>query len=888
VSRARSFLRNLFRGARADRDLDAELQAYLSFGIEEHLRKGLTREEARRQARLDMGGVEQVKESVRDVRAGARLEGILRDLLHALRVLRKDPGFASAAILTIALGVGVNAAVFSIVNGLAFRRLALPDSGRLVSLTQKFDGRLRRNVHGMDSFFSYPEYRAYRDLNHSLSGLMAYEPFVTAALSGREPREVIGVLTTCNYFEVLGVHPSLGRSFTRDECSAPGAAAVVVIGDDLWRSVFGGDPSLIGRTVSLNRVALTVIGIAPRGFRGTEAVAASFWAPITMQPSLQAGRGFLADDHLSWLALIGRLAPGAPLSAARADLRVIAGQLDRLEPTRRTELRVEVATILPQPEEQLLVLGVGGLLLAAVALVLLVACANVANLLLVRGVGRRREMAVRLAIGAGRARLVRQLLAESVVIAAIGGTIGVVLAAWSSDALVAALLAHLPADVPELTIPVGTDLRLVAYAAGLTLLTAVAFGLLPALTTSRIDLVAALKQRESPDDRRAGAGVWRQGLVSVQVAVSMVLLLSAGLLARALVRTYNVDPGFTTANVSVLSFDLENAGYTRARAVEFNRRLLERLSSLPGVTRVALARTTPLSDQHVEMGFSTSRERPERSTELNFVSPSYFEIFGIRLVRGRLFSQAEQDTDARVAIVTEAAARCFWPDRDPLGRPLWSEGGSVPYQVIGVVRDAQVSHLGERAPVYLYLPAGSESQMRTDVVVQFSGRLGPIAGPARAAARGVDADLPVTVRQVGDNLELWRVPSRLAAAAAGTLGGLALVLAMLGLYGVVAYGVSRRVREIGIRVALGAGGRDVMRSVLARAIAPVVIGCVAGVAVAAGAARLLSALLYGVSPLDPLAFVGVPCLLLAAALAASYLPARRALRVDPVTALRYE
>jgi predicted permease len=744
----------------------------------------------------------------------------------------------------------------------------------------------------MASFFSYAEYRAYRDRNHSLSGLAAYQPFVTAALGGTEPRQVVGALTSCNYFDVLGIRPAAGRTFSVGECGAADSAAVAVLSDDLWRTAFGADPAIVGRTVSLNRARFVVIGIGPRGFVGTEAVAAAFWAPLTMQRVVLPAREFLNDDHLSWLVLLGRLAPGAGLGRARADLAIIASQIDGLEPGRTTRLDVRVATILPQPEERMFVLGVGAIVLAAVSLVLLVACANVANLQLARAAGRRREMAVRLAIGAGRWRLVRQLLIESLIVAGVGGAVGTLVALWASAALVNAVLAHLPAGVPQIVVPVGPDFRVLAYSAVMTALTGIAFGLVPALGASRVDLVPALKQDEGarPDGHGPRARLWRHGLVGMQVAVSMVLLLSAGLLARGLAHTYEVDPGFDASNAAVMSFDLEGGGYDEPRAAGLNRRLLERLMALPAVDRVSLARTTPLSDQHVEAVFSIPGESSPRQIELNYVSPAYFDMFRIPIVRGRNFSEAEQQHDAHVVIVTEAAARRLWPGANPLDKTLDSGdgGASGVYRVIGVTRDAGVSRLGEQSPVYIYLSAGSGPQVRMNVLAHFRGRFSPVASAMRAAARALDPDLPIQVSEVHDNLEVWRMPARVAVVASGCLGALALVLAAIGLYGVVAYTVSRRIREIGVRMALGADGRDVMMLIVGQTARPVVLGGVAGLVGAAGAAQVLSKLLFGVSPLDPLAFVAVPAFLLVVALAAAYVPARRAMRVDPIAALRCE
>ncbi len=889
MTRIARAVRNLFRGKDDDRDLDRELRAYLAFAIDEHMRRGLTREAAERAARIEFGGIDQVKESVRAVRAGVSLETMWRDLIYAARSLRKNPAFALAAITIIGLGIGVNTAIFSVLNGLMFRELPVPEASRVVSLTQAVRGQAR-GVHGMGSFFSYAEYEAYRDRNQTLSGLLAYSPLVEASLAGNEPRQLVGTIATCNYFELLGVRQALGRGFAPSECATAGSAAVIVIGNGLWRNAFGSDPAIVGRTISVNRTPFVVIGVAPPGFSGTEPLAADFWAPVTMQTVLERGQNLLANPGMSWLAVLGRLKPDATLARASADLRLIAAQIDRLESGRRTALFVRGATIMPQIEERTFVFDIGGIVLGAVGLVLLVACANVANLLLARAAGRRREIAIRLAIGASRWRLVRQMLTESLALAAIGGCIGSTIAIVGTAFVVRQIVSHMPPGFPSLIIPVGSDIRVLAFAMALTVVTGLAFGLVPALRASRAELTAAMKDEGADrSDRTRPGGLLRHGLLAAQMAGSMVLLLAAGLLTRGLARSQTIDPGFATANVSVATFDLEAAGYDQARADTFRRLLVERVAALPGVDAVAQARVTPLSGSHVQTVFYGQDDRLIR-VELNSITPAFFSMLGIPIVAGRAFSDEECSADRSVVVVSESAARGLWPGRNPVGQRLREDAGkrSIDFEVVGVAKDAQVSRLSKSDSMYLYFPASPRQWRRLALMVHASTDYASASNDIRSAFRAIDPELPVALAKLSDNFEVWRMPSRIAAMTSAVLGALAMVLAAIGMYGVVAYALSRRVREIGIRIALGADRQDVIRLMLRQVMRPVGIGAAIGMLIGAAVSRLLGDLLYGVSPYDPVSFVAVPIFLAAVALAAAYAPARRATRIDPMLALRHD
>jgi predicted permease len=811
---------------------------------------------------------------------------LLQDIRYGLRMMGRNPGFTAVAVLAIALGIGVNAGIFSVLNGAALRMLPVPSAEQIVSVDQIFHGKIKRNVHGEPTLFSYSEYQEYRANNHVFSGLIAYDPFLSATLAGGRARQLSGQLTSCNYFDALNEHPSLGRGFVETDCAVAGAGTVVVLSDQLWQGAFGADATLIGKRVVLNRTAFTVIGIAPKGFGGTEPIPSSFWMPITMQPALEPDSDLLGDANVSWLALLGRLKPGVSISKVRADLSVIADSIDERHPGRKTSLAIRTATFLSRPEEHNLALGAAAVILVGFGLVLLIACANVANLMLARATARQREMAIRLSVGAGRWRLIRQLLTESLMLALMGGVSGSVLAFWSFEALSNFVISHLPHGTPELALNLTPDLRVLGYALLLTVITGVVTGLAPALQASRADVNTGLK--EGDGGLGSGGGGWlRHSLVAVQVAVCMILLIAAGLLLRGLYFAQTVDPGFTMSGITVASMDLRTQGYKEEPAAAIERRLKEKVAALPGVDGIAEARQTPLNDNHWVTNFSVPGKPAEYDIEDNAVSQGYFSMIGIPIVRGRDFTEQEVRTGANVAIVTETTARKFWPGEDPIGKIL-RQGGTADLQIVGVVRDAQVSHLGEAAKLYVYLPAGPKEQSRLQLMIHGGGGFAAVAAGVRSAAADVDPDVLVDVTKFEDNLENWRVPARIVAGLSGSLGALALLLAGVGVYGVVSYAVSRRTREIGIRMTLGADGRDVMRMMLRQSMRPVLIGGAIGIAACAGVSWVLSSLLFGISAHDPIAFAFVPAFLLGIALLASYVPARRATKVNPVVALRYE
>jgi predicted permease len=608
-----------------------------------------------------------------------------------------------------------------------------------------------------------------------------------------------------------------------------------------------------------------------------------------MQQALEPGIDRLSNDNMSWLALLGRTRPGVTMEEVRADLGVIAGRIDQNHsgPRRTTSLAIHAATFFPSPEERSFLIPLASVVLAAFALVLLIACANVANLLLARASVRQKEIALRLSMGAGRWRLVRQLLTESLLLSLAGGVLGSLIAFWSFIRITQLVTSHLPHDFPPLALNVTPNLQVLGYSLALSLVTGIAFGLVPALRSSRPDLNTAMKG----DGKSFGAGkkngrLLLNTLVGSQVAVCMVLLLAAGLLLRGLYSAQTVDPGFEIKGVATIFLNLEKQGYDPARATHFMQRFRERIQGLPGVVEVAQAECAPLSHDFSASEFAIPGRADTVSIEYNHVTPGYFSLLGIPIVRGRDFTPAETHAAPGI-IVTESTARRLWPGQDPLGKALREISGRE-YSVIGVAKDAQVSHLGQLDTTYLYFPAGPEDNSRSYVMVRYATDFTGEAKSIRDAGQSIDPGVSIDVSRLEDYLEAWRAPSRIVAALSGALGALALLLCSIGVYGMVSYSVSRSVREIGIRMALGADGAEVMRLVIWEAMRPVLIGGTIGVALCAAVSGVLSSMMFGLGTHDPIAFIGMPLFLLTVALVATFIPGRRAMRVDPMEALRCE
>ena len=653
-------------------NLEQDIRDHLERETQDNIDRGMSPEDARSAALRKFGNVARVKEETWEVWSIVWLEQLLQDVRFGVRTLLRSPGLTVAAIMAIALGVGINVGIFSVLNGLALRLLPVPRAQELLSVNQiiHFQGRGDRYIHNGANWFSYSEYQDYRDHNHVFTGLVAYEPYIEANLRGTDVRQVLGTAASCNYFDVLIEHPSQGRGFVDSDCASRGANAVVVVSNDLWRGKFGSDPSLVGKKIVLNQTAFTVIGIARPGFTGTEPIPSAFWTPLTMQQALEPGIDRLSNDNMSWLALLGRTRPGVTIEEVRADLGVIAGRIDQRHsgPRRTTSLAIQAATFFSSPEERGYLIPVASVVLAAFVLVLLIACANVANLLLARASVRHREIALRLSMGAGRGRLVRQLLTESLLLSLAGGALGSLIAFWSFSRITQLVTSHLSHDFPPLAINVAPNLRVLAYALLLSLVTGIAFGLVPALRTSRLDLNSAMKGDGTQLSTAKRSGRFLLSiLVGSQVAVCMVLLLAAGLLLRGLYSAQTIDPGFEMKGVATIFLNLGRQGYDPAHATLFMRRLREQIQGLPGVIEVAQAECAPLSHDFSGGEFTVPGRSDTVGIEYNHVTPGYFSLLGIPIVRGRDFTPAETHA-APAIIVTESTARKLWPGKTHWGK----------------------------------------------------------------------------------------------------------------------------------------------------------------------------------------------------------------------------
>jgi predicted permease len=810
------------------------------------------------------------------------MHGFVQDARHAARGLARGPVFALTAILSLAIGIGATTAIFSLVDRLLLASppgIGTPD--RLVNVGRTNDGR------GFDNM-SWPNFVDYRDRNATLSGLaaMQFEPRALS-LAGPEGGEAVqGSIVSGNFFDVLQTRPALGRFFLPEEDRTLRSHPVAVLSHRFWRERFNADSSIVARGIVLNGSPFSVIGVASEGFHGPVVTAPDLWVPTMAAPLVGLPEDLFTSRGSVWLMAIGRLRPDIGLSQAQADFSTIARQLEQSypDPNQGQGVRLAPATLFPG-DSQRVVTGFMAFLLALSGLVLLVAATNVAGMLLARAAARRREIAVRLAIGASRARILQQLLTESVLLFVIAGVLGAVVSRW----LVAGLMALVPRLPVQIAVEPRIDWRVLAFTLLLSVVAGLLAGLAPALQSTRPSLAPELRTD-------VGGGLsrlrLRSALLVAQMAFSMLLLVVAGLLSRALMKARTIDPGFDPRNVQIATFDFRLANHDSASGARFGERLLARARALPGVQAAALSRMLPLDGSGFGLGRIEvpGREAPNPETgwraDWNIVTPGYFDVMRMPLVAGRAFMESDRGGAAEVAIINETLAEAIWPGEEAVGKTFRNDGRAI--TVIGVARDAKYRSLGEPARGFVYVPFAQRYNHAMSLIVRAAP--GTVIAPAlRSLVAELDRTLPIlNAATLEEHTAIGLFPQRIALWMAANLGAVALLLAVLGIYGVTAYGVARRTREIGIRIALGSPRGDVMGLVLRQGVALAAMGVALGLAAALAVAQLLRGLLYGVPGTDPVALGGAAGVLAVAAMVASWIPARRAARVDPVVALRTE
>ncbi len=881
LNKMRLRLRALFLKSRLEEELDDEVRFHLEREIEENIARGMSPEEARMAALRSFGGVERVKEESRDERGVRFLEEIWQDLRYGGRMMLKQPGFTLVAVITLALGIGMNTAIFSVVYSVLLRPLPYHAPEKLVAL---YSMRPQRN--SFRNAVSAPDFADWRAQNKVFDAMSA-DVFNTYTLTGSDlPERINGLRVSANFFQTLGVKPQLGRAFLPEEEEA-GRNRVAVLSYALWERRFGADPSLLGKTVSLNGENYIVVGVTPNDFRFAPF---EIYTPLTFTAAAMSdmGRGSV------FLRVIARLKADVTLEQAKTDIEDISRQIERQYPVTNTG---KYGNVIPYQQDivrdirpSLLVL------LGAVGLVLLIACANVANLLLARAASRQREIAVRTALGAARWRIVRQLLSESVILSLVGGGLGLLLAYWGTDALIGAA----PSAVADFTPgwkQIGINPQVLSFTLLISFLTSVVFGLAPALQVSKPDLTDSLKE-----SGKSSAGFKRQRarkiLVVAEMALSLMLLIGAGLLIRSFQQLQHVTLGFNPSQVFVADFSLDNMKYREtSQQLNFFQQALQRIEKSPGVISAATVNFTPFSGGNSDRIFTIAGQPEPAPDAIPFayyrvISPQYFRTLEIPLLRGRVFTEQDAAGAPRVVIINEAIARRYFPNEDPIGKQIkigrYMEANPL-HTVVGIV--GNIKHRGldfEFEPEFYYpypqTPIGFSS-----IVARTQGDPLSLTAAVRNAVLEVDREQPLArVRTMEMAISDSVTQRRLNMILLGIFGALALALAAVGIYGVMSYMVTQRTREIGIRMALGARRRDVLKSVVGQGMSLAASGVGIGLLGAFLATRLMETLLFGVKPTDPATFGGIALLLLGVAFFACLIPARRATKVDPMVALRFE
>ena len=921
-------LRALFRRESVETELDDELRAHLERQVEKYIQSGLPIGEAQRRARLEFGGLEQVKEECRDARGSNFLDSLSQDLRYGWRMLVKNPIYTAASVIALAVGIAANTVIFTAYNAVNLRPIQAVDPGRVVNIFKSEVGDPNARS------FSYPDYIYLRDHNTSFSSLIATAgtPLSLTEMSGTpglprtpaKPSSLFGILffqpvsggaeftmgavVSENYFPALGISPAFGRSFEDDD--ARRQQPVGMLSYEFWKRRFDSNRRLVGTTVRLNGNSFTVVGITPRKFMGTYPDIPNVWVPVSSLPLLNPQNNMQRDPDDACCQLFGRLKPGVIREQAQSELTVLAEQFRKTLPLGHKHSRPVSVTVTPGSPFNLGDRNPANLialvLMAATGLVLLIACANVAGLQLARSAVQQKEIGVRLAMGASRRRLIRQLLTEAAMLAFLAGSLGLLFAWWTARAALAMVSTALPPVWGTIALEVDPDIHVFAFTLVVCLAAGILFGLAPALEASKPNLTAVLKEEGVAFGLKLAKSRLRDFLIATQMAVSLALLIAAGLLARGSFRAVKINPGFETKKVLGIDVEIPSGmGYDARREGLIMSELAERFSRVSGVRSVARGRV-PLGGgiRSAAVALASSGAKPGKTAPVLtycYVSPNYFDALDIPIDRGRSFTEDEARSGAPVTLVSEATAQRLWPRQNPLGKLVtldateqfhWPDepfpsGQSI--QVIGVTRNLSSNWLGKLDDGYFYLPLAPAQRYDTMLIRAESNpeALIPALGNQ---ANDVDPNIIVYAETV-DGLMTNNPPfvfSRIAAVLSMVIGLLGLILASVGIYGMVSFVVVQRTHEVGVRMALGARRRDVLILLLRQSMKPVAVGMLIGFTAAAATSRLLSSLLFGISPIDPLAFLGVSAILASVALLASYIPARRATGVDPMTSLRHE
>ncbi len=825
------------------------------------------------------------------------METLWQDMRYAIRMLVKNPGFSAIAILSLALGIGANTTIFTIVNAILLHPLPVKDISRLVEL-DTVDTKTRVTAANVTKLgMSYPNFQDYARENQVFSAMsVIVGPLPLTWSGGAEPKQVQGQMVSANFFDVLGLTPVVGRFFLSDEDSKPGGNSVAVLSYSLWVNKFGSDPNIAGKVVTLNATPYTVIGVGPRGFKGTFIFgnAEEVFLPVSMYPQVLAGffKDNFNDRRFLSTGVIGRLKDGVSLGAAEASLKTIASQLEKAFPKDNASRSIALTPLADAAvgvNNRGQIVLAGGLMMGIVGLVLLIACVNVANLLLAQAARREKEMSLRAALGASRRRVVRQLLTESLVLSVLAGIAGIAIA-YAGRAV---LWSFRPPFIQDGDLDITFDSHVLFFTLGVSVLTAVFIGLAPAIKVARPNLIEVLKV-----GGRGGSVSWarnrfRSGLVIAEIALALVALVGAGLFVRSMQNAQRVDPGFESRNLFAFAFDLGALHYDEDHGQQYFRAAIERAEASPGVAAATIASNFPLGGGFARTVFPEGEDEASgyrgTLTQLNDIAPGFFKTLRIPLVTGREFTDADRKDTVKVAIVSEAMAKQFWPNQNAIGKRFHFFGETELREVVGVAHDTVVNTIGEEPQPLAYLPLTQDFSPAATMQVRTTGKPEPVIATVRGHVQSLDNNLALTNwNTVGELLDQGLWAPRMGAALLTVFGGVALILAIVGVYGVLSYSVSQQTREIGIRMAMGAQTGSVLSLVVKQGMRLAIIGLVLGLVVAFAAMRLLSTLLFGVSAHDPLIFGGVTLVLAMAAVLACYIPARRAAHVDPLVALRYE